>query len=248
MKRLLLAVVCCVIVGSLSAADAPKKRKAPRGAWRDGGPIEVPNSQKGKIAIVNAQKKVPLADYRAPLDEFAKEYKYNVQFAECSEVSPKTASDEMKKAGAQIAVFLTECKECPLTMLVAPDAKWAIVNVEALTKDAKNEIFAAARTRKALMRAFLCAAGAMDSQYPGSMMSSIKEPADLDKIVEDPPVDAIMRAFNSMKVAGVTPTEITSYRVACQQGWAPKPTTDYQQKMWDQVHAIPTKPITIEKK
>ena len=36
------------------------------------------------------------------------------------------------------------------------------------------------------------------------------------------------------------------YRKACMDGWAPAPTNEYQKAIWDQVHAIPTKPIKIE--
>lgn len=29
-------------------------------------------------------------------------------------------------------------------------------------------------------------------------------------------------------------------------GWAAQPTNDYQKAVWDQVHALPDKPLTIE--
>lgn len=252
MKRLCVALVV-FWVGASVYADGTNgvvaaEKKVTKRYKATGGRILVPNSQKGKIAIFNAQKKVSLADYRAPLDSFGKQYKYKVDFVECAdEVSPKTASDIMKRSDAQVAVFLTSCDECSIPMLVAPDVRWAIVNVAALAKDAKNDVFVAARTRKTLMRAFLCAAGAMNSQFEGSEMAPIKHVADLDKVIEDPPLDVIMRVEAVLKFAGVIPAEYTTYLNACQQGWAPKPADEYQQKIWDDVHALPTKPLKIEK-
>ena len=40
--------------------------------------------------------------------------------------------------------------------------------------------------------------------------------------------------------------KIGTYRQACQEGWAPAPKNDEQKAIWNQVHAIPDKPIKIE--
>ena len=48
---------------------------------------------------------------------------------------------------------------------------------------------------------------------------------------------------------GITPYRRTTYREACQEGWAPQPTNDVQKAIWEQVKADkergPTNPITI---
>ncbi len=36
------------------------------------------------------------------------------------------------------------------------------------------------------------------------------------------------------------------YIAACRQGWAPAPTNDVQQAIWDKVHALPTEPLKIK--
>ena len=252
MKRTLVALVTLMALGAVFAEGTNSLpagvKKITKRYKATGGRILVPNSQKGKIVVFNAQKKTALADFRAPLDAVEKQYRYEVEFVECAdEVSPKTACNLMKKADAQVAIFLIACDECPVMTLVAPDNRWGIVNVAAVTKDAKSEAFVAARTRKALMRTFLCAAGAMNSQFEGSEMTPIKQASDFDKIIEYPPLDVIMRAEGVLRFAGVIPAEYTTYLAACQQGWAPKPQDEYQQKIWDDVHAIPTKPLKIEK-
>ena len=42
------------------------------------------------------------------------------------------------------------------------------------------------------------------------------------------------------------PQEVTTYKKACQEGWAPNPTNEWQQAIWDETRQLPTKPIKIE--
>ena len=39
---------------------------------------------------------------------------------------------------------------------------------------------------------------------------------------------------------------VATYKRACREGWAPTPTNDVQRAIWEKVHAIPDKPLTIE--
>ena len=47
------------------------------------------------------------------------------------------------------------------------------------------------------------------------------------------------------RALGIVPPRKTTYREACEQGWAPKPANAVQQKVWDEVHAMPTEPMKI---
>ena len=251
--KIMLLIVCALTGVSAFAADGSAattnthaKVKLPRGMRRYGGIIQVPNSQKGPIMIINAQRKLPLDKIRAGMDEFAQSQKFNVKLMNGEATTPEKASEDMKRLGADVAVFIQENPASSITLLNAPEQRWTILNVSAITASARNEVFAAARIRKELMRGFLCAAGAMNSQYQGSMMSAIKEPKDLDKMLEDPPIDAIVRAIESLKVHGVTPQEVATYKKACEEGWAPAPTNEYQKAVWDKVHAPPKNPMKIQ--
>lgn len=51
---------------------------------------------------------------------------------------------------------------------------------------------------------------------------------------------------NNMKESDVRPYRVAKYSEACQEGWAPPPTNEFQKAIWDKVHAIPDKPMTIE--
>ena len=239
-------VAMAEVADSTAPTKAAAKTKLPRGMRRYGGIIQVPNSQKGKIVIVNAQRKLPLSNIRAGMDEFAQTLKFRVEFVDGEPTTLEKASADMEKLGADVAVFIQDNPESKVTILSAPEQRWTILNASAINAGARSDEFAAARIRKELMRGFLCAAGTMNSQYQGSIMAAIKEPKDLDKMLEAAPVDAIQRAIESLKVYGVTPQEMSTYKKACQEGWAPAPTNEYQKAVWDKVHAAPKNPMKIE--
>jgi len=44
----------------------------------------------------------------------------------------------------------------------------------------------------------------------------------------------------------VRPVYRASYAAACQEGWAPPPTNEYQRAIWNDVHKIPEKPMKID--
>ena len=106
--------------------NAPAKVKLPRGMRRYGGIIKVPNSQKGKIVIVNAQHKLPLDKLRTGMDEFAQMQQFKVEFVEGASTTPDKASADMAKIGADVAVFVQENPESKLTLLSAPEQRWTI--------------------------------------------------------------------------------------------------------------------------
>ena len=78
------------------------------------------------------------------------------------------------------------------------------------------------------------------------IMGSVVKASDLDKYPDSRlPVDVLDRMQKNMSVIGMAPFKITTYRKACEDGWAPQPTNEYQQAIWDKVHAMPTEPLKI---
>ena len=77
-------------------------------------------------------------------------------------------------------------------------------------------------------------------------MNYVGKPSDLDKLVEEVPVDISMRTIEYLSKMGVTPIQYTTYYRAVQQGWAAAPTNDIQKAIWDKVHAMPTAPLKIK--
>ena len=213
-----------------------------------GEKIDKPNSQQGKIVFVDAKLDDFAEDYKKIVSSLLVLGKYNISVVkgEGESVSSKNALEMMRKLDAQIAVFVVESSEYENMILAAPDNGWAIVNATAIKKGATNSTFERARMRKAVMRAYLFAAGASYSRYPGALMSPITNAADLDKLTDTPPVDVLARCKDTLDMRGIKPLYSAFYRKAVQEGWAPAPTNDMQKAIWNKVHAVPQKPIKIE--
>ncbi len=144
---------------------------------------------------------------------------------------------------------MLESPELP-TLLVAPEAKWAVVNVTALAKDAPDSEQLKARVRKELWRAFAYTCGCGDSNDGRSVVQQVSSLSELDaiKVENFDPIQMQGLVRNLMRI-GVTPKHIAPYKTACMRGWAPAPTNEYQKAIWDKVQADkergPTNPITI---
>lgn len=215
-----------------------------------GGDVIKPNSQKGMIAIVNAQEQLPKAEIEATVAMLYKCAKFN--FVVQSGTGEKSALDLAATAcadfSAQVALVVVSDATTP-AMLVAPEDRWALVNVKKLSdgipSGALFNRMLAARCRKEIVRAFslLCGGGA--SQFPENMMAT-SSIADLDTVQEFIPIDMEKRWTDYLANLGVRPAYQRTYKQACQEGWAPPPTNDIQRAIWNRVHAIPDKPITIE--
>lgn len=225
-----------------------KARAIERRSRSSGGVIYVENSQRGKIVFVNAQTSVPKAVIEDVATEIRLRDMLKVEVVDGSgePVTPKNAAAKKKSIGADVAVFLTECDACDNLMLTAPEGAWAIVNAAAVCKGAMNDAFKRTRMIKMAQRGYYCAAGAMNSQYPNSLMGAVRSLDDLDRLVQDPPMDVVDRTLTSLEAAGVTPQIYVTYRRACQQGWAPAPTNDIQKAIWDEVHSVPKNPMKIK--
>ncbi len=132
-------------------------------------------------------------------------------------------------------------------LLVAPDSGWARVNVAALAADGASAEVLEARFKKELWRAFVILFGGGNSLNDTDVMRPVRSPKDLDvseALVSSPEPFNVMTV--GAKAAGITPVYRTTYLHAVQLGWAPAPTNKYQKAIWDKVHELPTKPITIK--
>jgi hypothetical protein len=246
MKNIIIAALAAVSL-TATAADAPFKPKENRKIKAMGGSIMVPNSMKGHILVANMQMKVPASELEKTVKQLIGMTRLDIRFVNVpGEVSPSVANKKVKELGANAVIFVTDSDKCDVSLLCAPENGWTIINSSVVTKDAKNEIFAAARLRKELMRGFFAATGAMNSRYPGTIMNYIGKPSDLDKLVEEIPVDMSMRTIDYLAKMGVTPVQYTTYQRAVQNGWAPAPTNDIQKAIWDRIHAAPKNPMKIE--
>ena len=207
---------------------------------RTGGRIIKPGTQQGEIVYANCQSRIPKAWIDESIAYFSRETKFKLSYKEDMAFDLKNPKIE-----GNATLFIIDDAELP-AILVAPENRWAFVNVAPIAKEQRPAFFEA-RVKKELSRGFAYLCGAANSQYPQALTRGIVKQSDLDRNVDmSLPVDVLQRLRGYMETLGVRPAQVSTYQKACREGWAPQPTNEFQKAVWEKVHAIPDKPITIE--
>ena len=203
-----------------------------------GGRLEKPGTQKGEIVYVNCQESAKKEWILEGIDHMVQMTHIKLSLREGRFEFPPP--DPV----GNLCIYIVDNPKYPMT-LIAPEARWALVNVCPLKAD--KEAFFKARVLKQMSRTFAALCGAGKSAGSGTLTDPITKAEDLDTHTKDTlPLDVLVRLPNYLAPLGVTPAQVFTYINACKQGWAPQPTNDVQKAIWDKVHAIPSKPIKIE--
>ena len=250
MKKLAFALIA--IVGAASAiAEGPHAAEKPPltpeqkvalskkvQILKGGEKIAKPGTQRGAITIVNAQGRASQDWIAAATEYLRRETNYNIV------LRPGEFDAAKPAVHGQMTVYVIDDPDLPRSV-VAPEDRWAYCNVAKIYSE--KPAFFEARTKKSLSRAFAMLCGGMSSSYSISLVGPMPKVDDLDVIpTEQIPVDVTVRMEPYMEKFGVSPAVMKPYRMACEEGWAPAPTNDVQRAIWEKVHAIPDKPLTIE--
>ena len=250
MKQLFV-VGCAMLALSLSAAPKAKTEK-PKLSPEErqqlvmkkvGGFIEV--ESKGSIVIVNAQTTLPMEAISNAVAIVKKNLQVKVE-EKTGKFELAVASKTVESFGATAGIFIVDDPALPMS-LVSHEELWGVVNLAPLKKDAAGEKLEK-RLNKEFNRvlAFVFSSGL--SRQSTSVMKPITKVEDLDGVVNAfLPFDVLTGILNTMPKFGITRKQRVPYRKACQEGWAPAPTNEFQQAIWDKVHELPTAPIKIEK-
>ena len=209
----------------------------------NGGHVIKANTGKGTLKVIVSSDKFDISILERPLSAVEKFMKIKVEIVRGASATVENAKDRMAIDKANVAVYVVENSKLP-RLLNAPEEGWAIVNVLSLNEgDPKKEVLEK-RIVKEVMRGVSLATGCANV---GGCMQPVSDIRSLDFLIaETYPLNARAQIYKSLEEFGVEPRTEASYKVACQQGWAPAPTNEIQQAIWDKVHAIPDKPITIE--
>lgn len=259
MKFVLIALTALVSCGdplcaseTNAAPAAATRRKSNNGdAFRmrvSGGMVKKPGTAQGKVVFLNAQRRVQAAEIAQAVSVIDRALHPMTEIRIVQPVELSAIAGEVKAAGGQLGVVVVDVKDGVPALLVAPEEGWAVVNVGKLDVDCPAEDVLAARTRKEIMRAFALIAGAAFMGADAELVSAdIRIPKDLDLVKDEMyGIDVSRGITYNMPRAGVTPWKVTTYKRACEEGWAPAPTNEYQQAIWDKVHAVPTEPLKIK--
>lgn len=214
-----------------------------------GGFLVKPGSQKGLVLVLDAQKTVAPDKTAAMVKRLADISLINFKY---ESADPSVAADGdwtgllKRKSATALVVIVSDDKTAPL--LVSPDEQWAVVNAKrlelGLNEDGKKR-FLADRVLKQVLRgiALMSGSACRFRQSPGSAYGIL----DLDNRGDMLPMDQVQQLSDYLGRLGATHVKRTSYRKACQEGWAPQPTNDIQKAVWDEVHELPSKPLKLKK-
>ena len=210
-----------------------------------GGRVANVKSGKGRIVVVNAQTLVEQKAVADFVNEMSIFHGLRIEAVKGEPATLATADAQKKALGANAVIFVVQNGDIPAS-LVAYDSGWAIVNAGKLG-DAPAAILGA-RLRKAVYRAFALLCGGADTPFADTIMSPAESPELLDALkLPNKPVPMWMGAIQEhMRRLGMEPMKVTTYRKACEEGWAPPPANDVQKNIWDQVRQMPAKPLKID--
>lgn len=228
------------------AKFSPEQKEVYREANRvrriaeSGGLVRKANGSIGRIVIANLQNEISDEDIHGATRRMMDFVKVNLSVEKMDAEFAASPENAIAQTKAQALILVVDNTTDP-SLLVAPEARWAKVNVGKL-KD-KNAV---TRTKAEILRAFAFLCGGASSQFPNPMTGFIGDPAQIDELsTTELPMDVIGRFRNYLGQMGITPYVEKTYLKACQEGWAPPPTNDVQKTIWNEVHTIPDKPMKI---
>lgn len=238
---LIISFVCMADVPSANVSKMTVEERQQFIQRRLGGYVSKPNKAQGRIVIVNTQAKVSDDAIMKAIADVNDKLHYKIARAEGSFSLPDP------KIHGEATLFIVNDEKMP-TILSAPEDRWAMVNIAKLSRGiGVKEKFFEARVRKEITRGFCILCRAQDSNYKDSILGCKTKPEDLDKHLDCRlPIDIPKRFGPYLAGYGIKPEIVVPYRQACLEGWAPAPTNKLQQTVWNEVHAVPDRPITIE--
>ena len=225
----------------------PEQRAERREALiaRVGGLVPRQGTPLGRIAFVNAQKRVPVEEFKATFERNSSKVKGVDFWTDAESVSVANANELRKANNAQIAIFFVDVPDLPMS-LMAVEEGWAIINIRALGDEKTSADLLRHRSKNEFARIYGIICGGVASQFKSRIMNEVSKPSDLNGCTDELPVDVTAKMPIYLEAHGIKSLQLIPYRRACQEGWAPAPTNEVQQAIWDKVHSIPDKPLTIE--
>ena len=206
-------------------------------------------SQKGTFTFINTQTEVE----HQVIEDAAELIRDDLRIKVITKKTEAGDAAKLVRDSEGVLGVVVVADDVMPALLVAPEDGWAIVNVRKLsvgltTKNAREK-FLAIRVKHELVRAFAAVAGGLGSMYPGNIMSATSL-SELEMASNASlPVDTKTAVERFLKSRGYSPALRLPYRKACQEGWAPEPTNEFQRVIWEKVKAEqsekPTNPIKI---
>lgn len=236
--KIILAYIC--ILAALKSFPSDNTTAKARRIDKVGGYVSKPNSMKGRIVFYNCQDSYSTNCINEIITKFWSYKDGHLNFiVENGEKQAKGYSLEywaqLKKVlKADVLIGIIDEKTYP-QILSAPENYWTVINVKHIADGLdpiQSQTKCDARYRKELIRALAFATSSASTQFPNNIIS-LGSVSEFDKVEAFMPADSFNIMLRRLKKLGVAPEYVTSYLNACEEGWAPEPTTDIQKKIWE---------------
>ena len=248
MKKLL---VVTMVIGSVAVAFSAQNRKSrPKLTPQQkqelimmklGGYISQP-IKTTVVRIYNNQNIVPAEVIRKIVANMGKGPNFPAEV-----VTAEWSVESAKEPGVGFAIVIVNDEKSPNKVLCAPDDGWIKVNVAPFAKGAPSADVLNDRVLREVWRGFAYALGAGNTLNPMCPLKTVTTMEEFDALSAIVPCPDVLGTIQKAgEQWGINRTRVVSYRKACQEGWAPAPTNDYQKVIWEEVKAKPTNPMKIK--
>jgi hypothetical protein len=202
---------------------------------RTGGMVQAPATGP-TVLFLNTQKRVPAATLQAAAADIQKFVHLPCSVADAAATEPAAdAARALADKNNAAVVVVCEAAGQP-SLLVAPENRWAVLNVAALAAGNAPAEKVGERVRKQMWRSFGYVMGAANSGFEHCLLKPVFSPADLDALdCQTICPEPIAKMFAQAQKIGVKPVRMVSYRKAAEEGWAPQPTNDVQRAIWKEL-------------
>jgi len=187
--------------------------------------------------ILNAQKRVPVEVANRTSAEITRVLQIPVRLKDDNkERDPmETVNDVLKDKSVAVLLMISDTPKYP-PILVAPESRWVIINTAALAAGSQTNDVLASRLNKEIWRAFGMVLGGGNSSFSDCLMQPIFKTEQLDELKGKAiSPDPLQRMWRTIEKLGIQPQRLTTYRKACEEGWAPMPTNSYQNVIWEEL-------------
>ena len=189
------------------------------------------------IAIVNAQNRVGKDVFSAPIDKIETMLLLPVDLRTAEVKDPVKEAKGLLNFQTGAVILVCDDPDLPM-MLVAPEAKWAIMNVAVLAKDNPKAETLTKRAQQELWRTFGYLMGAANSITPGCLLTKVNGNEDLDKLLADSICpESYGKIIGVADKYGIQRLRTGNYKKALEEGWAPPPADEYQKKIYEDFKA-----------
>ena len=242
MKRLMFSAMLAATAALASSADDLAEY---------GGEISLWPKDPGLFLFVNAQKRVSADALEAPVGALAGEFYIDMRMKQVEPVAQfdiRKAAAELAAFGAKGGIWIVDDPLLPVS-LAATESGWGVLNVFPLLADAPGAEKLGKRLLKFASRLFADIHGASDPvMMPGCVTKQAVGLEGVDALnCSTFSPEATSKVSSFLAKMGYKQKKQGTYLDACEEGWAPAPTNAVQKAIWDKVHQLPTKPLTIKR-